>query len=376
MGTESCFLNTIMCCFTNKDDGTELSPTEATSEVCAHDLHDSRHSSHVNRGWAEYDQNATCTGFIFNDTDGTSRYAGNSIFDISFSNRLNGYIKNIPGAPMCACIEKMPTVSTADCRKTIVKDETFTFSYHNSSLTVSDISATVSFEDCNTDLKDYASKTYKRDLSSKLTDDCAQTREDLRNEKFWIEGSPKVDRYPIIDHSVFVPIVGKELLYYPLRYQDITRNDRSNYGKPRMEDELILRENIGAAKCSQFIIRRFCNFCYESHVDIYYKRFTCLPDAEELKLLDLLMNNWVNTNNKRGEDFNLYSTLEDAISGFATTEESGEDPNAWTYCNFNGGNIGFPRDCGPNGYTGYNWNSFRRGTYHEARSIAFYYYVQ
>lgn len=28
---------------------------------------------------------------------------------------VRGYVKNIPGAPMCACAEQMPTVSRADC---------------------------------------------------------------------------------------------------------------------------------------------------------------------------------------------------------------------------------------------------------------------
>jgi hypothetical protein len=28
---------------------------------------------------------------------------------------IRGYVKNIPGAPMCACAEQMPTVSRADC---------------------------------------------------------------------------------------------------------------------------------------------------------------------------------------------------------------------------------------------------------------------
>lgn len=40
-----------------------------------------------------------------------------------------------------------------------------------------------------------------------------------------------------------------------------------------------------------------------------------------------------------GEDFDIYSSLEEALA----------DKRPWKFCNFDysGGNVGFPRDCGP-----------------------------
>merc|ERR1712207_84249 len=68
------------------------------------------------------------------------------------------------------------------------------------------------------------------------------------------------------------------------------------------------------------------------------------------------MNNWFdNINgvkfNVLGVDFTLHSTFEDA--------KAGENP--WLYCNYNDGYVGFPRDCGPTGWQGGQWNSYIRG---------------
>ena len=32
--------------------------------------------------------------------------------------RTRGYVRNVPGAPMCGCVEQMPTVDRADCTQT------------------------------------------------------------------------------------------------------------------------------------------------------------------------------------------------------------------------------------------------------------------
>ena len=56
-------------------------------------------------------------------------------------------------------------------------------------------------------------------------------------------------------------------------------------------------------------------------------------------------NDWKSENNTLGTDFNLYSTLEDAI----------QDTNAWTYCNYDDPNVGMFRDCGPTGPVASQW---------------------
>ncbi|SVD51751.1 uncharacterized protein METZ01_LOCUS404605, partial [marine metagenome] len=56
-------------------------------------------------------------------------------------------------------------------------------------------------------------------------------------------------------------------------------------------------------------------------------------------------------NNNLHTDFELYSTMEDLEA----------ETNKWSSCNYNDPGIGFPRDCGPNGVVGGQWNSLYRG---------------
>lgn len=46
-----------------------------------------------------------------------ARYRGNNLFYISMYDHMykRGYVRNVPGAPMCGCVENMPVVERADC---------------------------------------------------------------------------------------------------------------------------------------------------------------------------------------------------------------------------------------------------------------------
>lgn len=81
-----------------------------------------------------------------------------------------GYVRNVPGAPMCSCIEKAPIVSRADCTELEVA-ETYTFVYdaQEKSLTASISNVDITFNACtgirkngNNDLEDY----YRRLIQS------------------------------------------------------------------------------------------------------------------------------------------------------------------------------------------------------------------
>ena len=108
-----------------------------------------------------------CHGFAFsnNQNDAETRYMGNNLFYISMYDHLykRGYARNIPGAPMCACVEQMPVVTRSDCTQVDVT-ETFTFEYNPSSgfsVTVSDVD--IEFNACqglqqNNDLSDYVAR--------------------------------------------------------------------------------------------------------------------------------------------------------------------------------------------------------------------------
>ena len=87
------------------------------------------------------------------------------------------------------------------------------------------------------------------------------------------------------------------------------------------------------------IIRRECATCDPSHQNIYYRRFT------DPNLFDAYstMIDWTVTNNVMNTDFQLYSTLQDAI----------DNTSAWIYCNYDdpSHSIAAFRDCGPSGPT-------------------------
>jgi len=344
----SCDLSTVMCCFIDdKDDREEVLDN---SEVCTHDLRDSRRSNHINRGWAEFDNNANtyCTGFTFSpeDVDGTNRVKGNSLLDLSFRNTVeNGLVKNIPGAPMCACIEQMPTVSTAHCRTTTVSNEALTYSVTDDKLEVKMIEASVTFDDCPTnDLLQHAMSTYDIDLSDHLVgkDGCEDSKDKIHNEKFWVPTQIR-NNYAYISEDEWELVAGKGTTWFPVKDEDGNGVDLANY-------DAVFREKLGDDL--PFVVRRYCESCLPSHRDIYYKRLTPLPPTEELNFIDLFLNNWFNTvSNTFHEDFELYSSKEDADN----------NENAWTYCNFNDGRVGFPRDCGPTSKINNQWNSYTRG---------------
>lgn len=109
------------------------------------------------------------------------------------------------------------------------------------------------------------------------------------------------------------------------------------------------------------IIRRLCPGCADSHKEVYYRRLTSFPTPDEFKnsgsaatsFMDMMISNWYSyPRNVLDTDFALFSTYEDALAGI----------NAWNYCNYDDPGVGFPRDCGPNGFVPNQWTSFDRNT--------------
>ena len=82
---------------------------------------------------------------------------------------------------------------------------------------------------------------------------------------------------------------------------------------------------------------------------MYYRRLTPMPD--NFNLLDILMNNWFDGDNKLNNDFALYSSYMDAYF----------DTYRWLFCNFSDAGVGFPRDCGPTQRVSNQWNSYTHG---------------
>jgi len=122
----------------DEDDCKDADPADNT-DICYVDLEKSSGSNHVEGGYAVYsgsedEGDSHCHGFAWsNDETSTDyRYRGNALFFVSMYDHLalRGYVREVPGAPMCACLEKMPVVSRADCTELTVT-ETYEFTLRN-----------------------------------------------------------------------------------------------------------------------------------------------------------------------------------------------------------------------------------------------------
>jgi len=77
-----------------------------------------------------------------------------------------------------------------------------------------------------------------------------------------------------------------------------------------------------------------------------YKRITPIP--EDFNAYKMFTHTWQNTPaNNMGVDFEIYSSLDDLTKG----------ENQWVYCNYNDPDVGYPRDCGAQGWVANQWFS-------------------
>merc|ERR1719389_277863 len=109
------------------------------------------------------------------------------------------------------------------------------------------------------------------------------------------------------------------------------------------------------------VLRRVCNDCAADYQNIVYVRHTGIDTFDYYENMLIV---WSDTDNKMHDDFDIYSSLDDAREG----------ENPWEFCNYNdyGAQIGFPRDCGPTRPTGWQWNSFK----HSGTRQNYVYYVE
>lgn len=147
---DNCKSNSAMCCWiqdrqAGDDNGNceepydencvDANPSDNT-DVCLVDMKRSRESNRVRSGYAIFGSNVEsathCHGFAWteDELDPNTIFKGNNLFYVSMFDHLyqRGYVKNVPGAPMCGCTEQMPVVSRADCTQVSVRqDVTFSF---------------------------------------------------------------------------------------------------------------------------------------------------------------------------------------------------------------------------------------------------------
>jgi len=107
--------------------------------------------------------------------------------------------------------------------------------------------------------------------------------------------------------------------------------------------------NIMLEESPNKIFRRICPKCADSHKDIYYRRET---DVGNTNILNKILNRWDNgSGNRFRQNYNLFSTYEDAKSG----------SNAWQFCNAST-NKGFPSECGPTSYVANQHSRFNNNS--------------
>lgn len=346
----SCDLRTVVCCYVDNANGV----FDDNTDVCYQDLHQARRSNRVSNGYSTFSAGdpTHCIGFTWEEGEESDALKGNALFHISYKYRMeSGYAKNVPGAPMCACIEQMPTIEKAACAD-VSGTSTFTFTYNSANSITGTNTASVTYGDCDgDDLKSYYAGTgaEKAELDKYLVGDggCTEATTNFLNDMFLV---PTDEQLHVVDSDKWAAFSGYGLnMYLPF--------DKKNYATAIAEKDVELRGLL--ADAPEQIIYRHCKYCKESHKHIYYKRITDWP--EDFNIANLFLGDWLQAHNNRGEDFNLYSTYEDAIN----------DENAWTYCNYSS-TYGFPLDCGPTGFFGCQWTSYKRGMCHDARAAMFY----
>jgi len=357
---EGCDLRTVMCCFVDKADGV----FDDNTEVCHHDLHQAKFSNHVDNGYAFFEAGdpTHCIGFSWKEGGESDALKGNALFHISYRYRMEqGYAKNIPGAPMCACIEQMPAVEKASCVD-VSGGASFTFTYNSADSITGTNSAVVTYGDCGgDDLKTFFSGSVEEEdeLDKYLVGvgDCESSKEDFLNKIYRVPTDPAYYENP--EPSKWQAWQGHGMYHRGF----------NTYRIPEYNAELLELIEQSPNK----IIRRFCDSCVKSHRDIFYKRLTPIPVEEEAEdavvpfyFYNMILNKWTSEPaNNRGVDFNLFSTYEDAIS----------NSNPWLYCNYHE-SIGFPRDCGPYSYVGSQWNSYVKGMPSDPAANSHEWYVE
>jgi len=151
---EGCELRAAMCCYVAARDA-DSSPTD-NSDACYMEFKNSRQSSHVRDGYSIYPDDSegpfACHGFAWGNDSGyaDAAFKGNTLFDLALVNGLmaNKEVEELPGAPMCGCVEHMPVVSRADCTTTKVT-QTVSISFDPvSKFTAEGSIASVTHEDC------------------------------------------------------------------------------------------------------------------------------------------------------------------------------------------------------------------------------------
>jgi len=256
-----------------------------------------------------------CHGLAWsnNINDHTARYKANNLFFVSMYDHMyqRGYVKNVPGAPMCGCVEQMPTVSRSDCTQ-VDLTETITITYDaentifNSKLTAVhvDFNACRGINNRNNDLWAYIAKLYyQKDITREQFGEAGRI---ITNTNCFEATNHELNKHsltPGYDHDVdeWTRVAGRESMYLldPHGHMAFTRSLVPNIDDP--------------TNAHYGIIYRACQSCFPAHMKIFYRRKTPVPDELNLQY-QVLYSGSKHANNTWNVDFSLHSTYEDALN--------------------------------------------------------------
>jgi hypothetical protein len=171
---DGCDLNAAYCCFAQDrqagdNNGNCATPYEYNcvdkdpadnTNICFVDHTRSKKANHVDGGFSIYGDLKTgkeniegavhCHGYVWPDADPLRADAvlkGNLLFYVSMYDHMTqrGYVRNIPGSPMCACAENMAVVTRADCTQVSTSERT-TFKW---TVSTEEVEASINIKDVN-----------------------------------------------------------------------------------------------------------------------------------------------------------------------------------------------------------------------------------
>lgn len=168
-GLQDCSSNSVICCYVadRQNDGfgtcrdnvdcKDEEPVDNT-DVCYVRYRETAFAAHVAGGVSLFPSNIEgpvhCEGFVWasDENDASYRFRGNLLFHLALKKNLydQGYVRPVPGAPLCGCSAKMPVISEADCVEVVV-DELYNFVFSPDQDTVVDNQGftKISFKECS-----------------------------------------------------------------------------------------------------------------------------------------------------------------------------------------------------------------------------------
>jgi len=194
-GDRECRLGAMTCCYTASrgTNGLPSSDSAGSAKMCAHDMTLSAKSNHIkSKSYTIFDtqpaDDTYCTGFAWEEGSFSDAVKYNTLFHLTVKNLFDptkGYVKNIPGAPMCGCTEQMPIIDNAACTK--VK-EGYTIDTNTGEIKVD-----LSWEDCG-NLRDHYSSlpgrgdTEKFFMNSQIVEKgkCEKAAKSFMNDRMMI----------------------------------------------------------------------------------------------------------------------------------------------------------------------------------------------